>query len=106
MNTGKLFAPNDYSSAFHEGALLINGRNEMNARKRPTPAALQKQCDAWNKKNPVGTMVSYEEIVGYGETHRGASNSEAQVLSGHSAVIWIDGKSGCVCLEHCKPVAP
>lgn len=77
----------------------------MPAPKRPSAAQLQKQCDKWNAKHPVGTVVSYEEIVGEGETHRGASKSEAQVLSGHSAVIWLEGKSGCVCLEHCSATA-
>lgn len=77
----------------------------MPAPKRPSPAALQKQCDAWNAKHPVGTTISYEEIQGRGETHRGASVSEAQVMGGHSAVIWIDGKSGCVDLDHCTAVA-
>lgn len=70
--------------------------------KRPNAAQLQRQCDNWNAKHPVGTLVSYEEIVGEGETHRGASATEAQILGGHSAVIWLEGKSGCVCLEHCK----
>lgn len=72
--------------------------------KRKTPAQLQKACDAWNAKHPVGTLVSYEEIKGEGETHRGASATEAQVMSGHSAVIWLEGKRGCVCLEHCAAV--
>lgn len=77
----------------------------MPAPKRPTVAQLQKQCDKWNAKHPVGTLVSYEEIVGEGATHRGKTYSEAQVLSGHSAVVWIEGKSGCVCLEHCTAVS-
>lgn len=76
----------------------------MPAPKRPTAAQLQKQCDVWNAANPEGTTVSFEEIVGEGETFRGKSNSAAQVLSGHTAVIWLEGKSGCVCLDHCTAV--
>lgn len=76
----------------------------MPAPKRPTAAQLQKQCDKWNAANAVGTTVSYQEIRGEGETFRGKSNSEAQMLSGHTAVIWIKGKSGCVCLEHCTAI--
>jgi len=72
----------------------------------PTLAQLQAQCDAWNAKHAEGTMVSYEEVVGDGETFRGRTQSEAQVLSGHSAVVWLKGKSGCVCLEHCTAVKP
>jgi hypothetical protein len=72
--------------------------------KRQTLAQLQKQCDDWNAAHEVGAEVSFEEIQGDGETHRGASCSEAQVLSGHSAVIWLEGKRGCVHLAHCTAV--
>lgn len=77
----------------------------MPAPKRPSAAQLQKQCDTWNAANPEGTTVSYEEIRGQGETFRGKSICEAQVLSGHSAVIWLEGKRGCVMLSHCTAVA-
>lgn len=77
----------------------------MPAPKRPTAAQLQKQVDAWNAKNPEGTLVSFEEIRGRGETHRGKSTSEAYVMGGHSAVIHLEGKRGCVSLEHCTAVA-
>ncbi|MDF2792347.1 MAG: hypothetical protein K0S85_100 [Pseudomonas orientalis] len=73
----------------------------MSTPARPSPAQLQKHCDTWNAANPVGTIVAYEEIRGGGETFRGKSASEAQVLGGHSAVIWLEGKSGCVDLGHC-----
>ncbi len=73
----------------------------MPAPERKTEKQLQAQCDAWNAEHPEGTLVSFEEIVGKGETHRGKTVSEAQVMGGHSAVIWIEGKSGCVQLDHC-----
>lgn len=72
--------------------------------KRPTLAQLQQQCDEWNAAHDVGTVVSFEEIIGEGETHRAPSASEAQVLSGHTAVIWLEEKRGCVCLDHCTAV--
>lgn len=77
----------------------------MPAPKRKNAVQLQKQCDAWNAKYPEGTVVSYESIIGEGETHRGKTRSEAQVAGGHSAVIWLEGKSGWVCLDHCTVVA-
>lgn len=77
----------------------------MSAPKRPTAAQLQKQCDAWNTAHQEGTTVAYEPIRGQGEAHRGKSISEAQVLGGHSAVIWLEGKSGCVSLDHCMALA-
>ncbi|NAQ13485.1 hypothetical protein PscP89CL_04250 [Pseudomonas syringae] len=77
----------------------------MPAPKRPTAAQLQKRVDNWNAKHPVGTLVSFENIIGRGETHRGASSGEAYVVGGHTAVIFLEGKSGFVDLEHCKAVA-
>lgn len=76
----------------------------MPAPKRPSAAQLQRQCDLWNAKHPVGTVVSYEALVGEGETARGRTTAEAQIMGGHSAVIWLDCKSGCVDLEHCTPL--
>lgn len=76
----------------------------MPAPQRPTAYQLQAQCNAWNRANPSGTLVSYESIKGQGETGRYRTNGEAEVLSGHSAVIWLLGKSGCVALDHCTPV--
>jgi hypothetical protein len=52
----------------------------------------------------VGVTVSFEEIQGEGETHRAPSASLAQVLSGHSPVIWLEGKRGCVHLDHCTAI--
>lgn len=77
----------------------------MSARKRPTPAQLQRQVDNWNAKHPVGTVVSFEEFIGDGETHRGASTCDAWLFGGHTAAIFLEGKSGFVDLEHCKAVA-
>lgn len=77
----------------------------MPAPKRPNGAELQKQCDKWNAAHPEGTQVVYESVKGVGETHRGKSISEAQVLGGHSAVIWLEGWSGCVSLDHCIALA-
>lgn len=77
----------------------------MPAPKRQTAAQLQRECDKWNAANTVGTLVSFENVTGDGETHRGKSVSEAQILSGHSAVIWLEGYSGCVLLSHCTAVA-
>lgn len=76
----------------------------MKQAKSATLKQLQDQCDAWNAKHPEGTQVSYESVIGEGETHRGATRSEAQVLSQHSAVVWLKGKSGCVLLDHCTVI--
>lgn len=77
----------------------------MPAPKGPTAAQLQRQVDNWNAKHPVGTLVGFEELVGRGETYRAVTRDEASVFGGHTAVIFLEGKSGFVDLGHCKAVA-
>ncbi|WP_256701045.1 hypothetical protein [Caballeronia sordidicola] len=33
------------------------------------------------------------------------TRTPAEVLSGHTAVVWLDGKSGCVAVSHCVPIS-
>jgi hypothetical protein len=68
--------------------------------KRPNLAKLQATCDAWNTKHPIGTpVILNKDGVGDVET---TTRSAAEVLSGHSAVIWLDGVSGCYLLSHVR----
>lgn len=78
--------------------------NIMSAPKRKSASQLQAQCDAWNRAHSVGTLVSFEEIRGRGETYRGKTASEADVTGGHTAIIFLEGKRGYVSLDHCTPV--
>ena len=66
----------------------------------------QQECDRFNERIPVGTEVEYWRGIREGEGRRGKTRSEAQVLSGHTAVVWIEGCSGCVALSHVKPSTP
>lgn len=68
--------------------------------KRPSLAKLQKQCDDWNAAHPVGTpVVLRTDTRGDIPTK---TRSAAEVLSGHSAVVWLDGVSGCYALDRVK----
>ncbi|WP_051182948.1 hypothetical protein [Desulfocurvibacter africanus] len=58
---------------------------------------LQAECDAWNERHPVGTAVT--ALRDNGGTVQTRTRSEAQLLSGHTAVIWLEGISGCYALE-------
>jgi hypothetical protein len=69
--------------------------------KRPNP---QKEVDAFNARVMVGDLIEYSEVIGLGEVHRFKTATPAEVLSGHTAVVWLEGKSGCVAVSHCKPV--
>lgn len=68
--------------------------------KRPNP---QKEVDAWNEKVAVGTLVTYTDHPG-AEPQQLHTRTPSEVLSGHTAVVWLKGKSGCVAVSHCVPV--
>lgn len=55
----------------------------------------------WNTKYPVGTEVRVMRDSGGAVTTTTAS--EAFMLSGHTAVIHLNGISGCYALDRCRP---
>ena len=71
--------------------------------KLPNPAKLQAQCDAFNEKTTVGATVHVR--LDNGKSMETTTRSKAEVLSGHSAVIWLDGVRGCYLLDRVWPVA-
>jgi hypothetical protein len=73
-------------------------RSENQTQKR-----LQAEVDAFNSKVSIGSAVDYFEVQG-DPLQRFNTRTEAQILSGHTAVVWLQGKSGCVCVSHCIPV--
>lgn len=72
---------------------------------KPNLKKLQAECDAFNAKCPVGGTVLVK-LDGKDEPFATTTCSEAQILSGHSAVIWMNGVSGCYLLNRVTPVAP
>ena len=66
-------------------------------RQAQATAKLQAACDKFNAAHQVGAAVSVE--LDGGEIRETITVSEAQVLSGHTAVIWLDGIRGCYDLE-------
>jgi hypothetical protein len=66
------------------------------------PKEQQRKVDDWNKRWPVGQAVTVRRDNGEGLLTR--TTSEAQMLSGHSAVIWLEGISGCYMLSRVTPV--
>ena len=67
---------------------------------RKSAAQLQAACDKFNAAHQVGASVSVK--LDSGEVRETVTNSEAQVMGGHSAVIWLDGIRGCYDLERVK----
>lgn len=75
----------------------------MSARK-PDLKKLQAACDAFNAACEVGGAVL---VMTDGTTSpiKTVTASEAQVLSAHSAVVWLKGISGCYLLDRVTPIS-
>jgi len=58
---------------------------------------MQSKCDVFNKRNPVGSDVVV--IKDLGEQVETKVKYPAQILSGHTAVVWVEGISGCYDLD-------
>ena len=65
---------------------------------------LQKEVDRFNNQFPVGTKVEYWRGIREGEGKIGFIKSRAEILSGHTPVVWIAGCSGCIALSHVRPL--
>lgn len=69
---------------------------------RPSAEALQRQCDDFNARYPVGQLITVRKDGGEGVST--VTRSKAEVLSGHSAVIWLEGIAGCYLLDRVTPM--
>lgn len=61
----------------------------------------QKQVDDWNKLHPIGTAVILTKDSGV--EIKTWTVSKAELLSGHTLVIWLQGISGCYMLSCVRP---
>lgn len=60
---------------------------------------------AFNEKHPIGTIVRYWRGVRAGEPSGvGKTTTEAQMLAARTAVVWIEGCSGCTALSDVEVV--
>ena len=66
-------------------------------------AKLQAKCDKFNAIVSVGDEV-FVKLDGVDEPVRTRTRSEAEVMSGHSPVIWLENVSGCYLLDRVTPV--
>jgi hypothetical protein len=77
----------------------------MTTRKELREQREQKVCDKFNEAHPVGTKVRYWKKEREGEPSGVAqTRSMAQVLSGHTAVVWVVGEPGCIAMSHVQAV--
>ena len=65
----------------------------------------QKVCDKFNAAHPVGTKVRYWKGAREGDPSGVAQTRvPAQVLSGHTAVVWVVGEPACIAMSHVQAV--
>ena len=66
---------------------------------------LETQCDLWNAAHPVGTEVIYHPVIGEDRnTRQTRTTTLASILSGHTAILFVEGVRGCVALDAVEPV--
>jgi len=63
-----------------------------------------KEVYDFNAAVKVGDTVEFSEVIGVGTPERFVTETEAEVLGEHTAVVWLKGKRSCVKVSHCKPV--
>jgi len=73
--------------------------------KRRTPKQEAQAVNAFNKKNPVGTQVHYWTGMREGNGRISKTRTKASVLSGHTAVVWVEDHPACIALTHIEAVA-
>ena len=66
--------------------------------RKPNVKAMQAECDRFNAICPVGGKVSVK-LDNVAEPFETTTRSEAQILSGHTPVIWMHNVSGCYLLD-------
>ncbi len=71
--------------------------------KRLSEKKLQQLCDRFNSKVSVGAEV-FVKLDGVEEPFKTRTKSEAYVMGGHSAVIFLWNVSGCYLLDRVTPV--
>lgn len=71
--------------------------------KKRTPKSEQKKVDQWNARYPIGQSVDL--LKDGGEIMRTKTRSAAAILSGHTAVIWLENVSGCYIIDRVTAVS-
>lgn len=72
-------------------------------KKKPLPPASEAALvQSWNEAYPIGIAVQVH--LDSGEDRITCTESKAHLLSGHTAVIWCKGITGCYSLHKVTPV--
>jgi hypothetical protein len=86
------------SASFGKHGRLVSEYVALFDTTRPIKAAkMQKLCDEFNQKYPVGTPVRLH--LDFADWIPTKVKHAAEILSGHTAVAWFEGVSGCYAIE-------
>ena len=64
----------------------------------------QREVADWNNRVQIGDLVEYRSYLPDGPVSQHRTRTRAEVLSGHTAVVWLEGKAGCVAVSHCRKI--
>lgn len=67
---------------------------------RPDCYAEAKLVEHFNQAHPVGTEVRFWSGRREGEGRLSKTRSEASLLGGHTAVVWVEDRPDCIALTH------
>lgn len=81
-----------------------NTRPRNRSRETIASDLLKQQAKDFNRCYPVGTRVRYWRGAREGQGLIGFTRYPAEVLGGHTPVVWICGCSGCIALSHVEPL--
>ena len=66
----------------------------------PPPNPEAEVVKRWNTSHGVGVPVRYWTGERRGTGQRSHTRSKAQLLGGHTAVVWVEGHPACISLTH------
>jgi hypothetical protein len=81
-------------------ARAILGQSEPNRADHVVDS--QAVVDHWNEQHPVGTSVRYWTGDRQGDGKVSRTRSRADLLGGHTAVVWVEGHGACIALSHIR----
>lgn len=78
----------------------------MSTRRRPAIRQQEALVRQFNERHPVGTRVRYwPGVLGGDSMAVSRTRSPARMLSGHTAIVWVDGLPDCLALTHVEVMA-
>ena len=77
---------------------------EKERKRWASPKFSERAVARFNLLYPVGVRVRYWTGVREGYGVESATRSEAQMLGGHTAVVWVEGHGACIALSHVEPM--